>query len=213
MGIDTLGKIVRVTIAATYADKQVQENNLAYKCTVAGGADTRRALAAAVQGHYNTRYVPKMATTTQVYGYNVTTLMPRPIDPGVSLASANVGTGTGVVMPTQVRPVLTWSTALGGRGGRGRLYLFTPDSSQQDAATFFPIAGLTTAINLLAADLYAPIVVGGSTWELQIAHRIPGVPPAPSTYSTIPVTGGVGSERFGTIRKSGNYGKTNLNPW
>lgn len=213
MGVDALNKLVRVTIAATYTDAQVQENNMAFLCTNPGGGDSRAALGSAVQALYTTHYVPKMATVSQLYGYHVQTLMPRPIDTSVQAIALVPGTGSAIPMPTQVRPVLTWGSALGGRGGRGRLYLFTPDSSQQDPATLYPLAAFTTAISALATAIRAPITVGGSTWQLHIAHRIPGVPPAASTYSSIAVTTGIGSQRFGTIRKSGNYGKTNLNPW
>lgn len=213
MANDVAGKIVRVTIAATYPDNQVEENSMGFICTGAAAADTRAALGAAVLALYDTNIKPVMATTASLYGYHVQTLMPQPIDTSHQLAAPVAGTGGAISLATQVRPVMTMTSTLGGRGGRGRLYIFTPDTGHINAATLFPSAALITAINALATGLVTPIAVGGSTWKLSIVHRIPGVPPARSTYTSILAVTANASERFGTIRKSGNYGRVNLNPW
>lgn len=209
MANDQIGKIVRVTIAATFSDNQVQMNNLSYACTTAGGGDSRGALGAAVQTLFNAAMLPVMSSNSAIYGWLVQTLMPRPPDISVSGVNTIAGAGGATYVPSQARPLIGFKTALAGKKYRGRIYCFSPASTLVDAGGY-PPAALNAVINAFGTSLLAPIIVGGSTWSLAIAHRSPG---SPLTYTYDLVTARAVRNQWGTQRRSGNTGRLNVNPW
>lgn len=209
MSIDAVGKLVRVTIAATYPDSQVQMNNLGYACTVAGGTDTRPALGAAVQTIFLANLPAVMAAVSSIYGWRVQTLSPAPPDLTVSGVNVVAGSVGQPIMPTQARPVLKWLTAMAGRRYRGRIYGFTPVNSRI-TSTGFPDATLDAAQLALGVALLPAIVSAGSTWKLSLIHRAAG---SPVVYTSTLITNCEVASLFGTQRKSGNYGRENPAPW
>jgi hypothetical protein len=206
---DTPGDILRVTIAALYPDTQVQEVNHNFVCGSSGGGDSRTALGAAVLGVYVTNYAPVMSSVSSLYGYKVA-LVNRPPPPfPKALVSSTPGALTVLVMPTQVRPILGWQTAQAGRGFRGRNFLFTPADTMM-GSTGYPNTTMNTATAAVGAAIGAGFSVGGSAWAPVVAHRHKG-PPVTWTFTL--VANGFNPAKFGTQRKSGNYGRVNSNPW
>lgn len=207
MAIDQAGEIQRVTIAAYYSDSQVELNNIAYLCTGAGGTDTKAALGANVYAGYVAQWLPEMSPESQLYGYRITQLMPRPAPVAIEVANPQVGTGTGNYLGTQARPILRFRTLMSGRGNRGRIYVFTPTVAGIDT-NGYPTAGLNSAITGLGLALALTFTSAGSTWTLCIAHRAPGPTYTATQVDHISVPG-----VFGTQRRSGNTGRLNPYPW
>ena len=119
------------------------------------------------------------------------------------------GGDSGFELPTQVRGLISWKTALAGRAYRGRSYLPTP------TVTFNTVDGGPTSTCLtawagFATFLQAPVVTGGSTWVPGIYHRVPT-----AVISSIfdQFTGATVSSFFATQRRSGRFGRPNNPPF
>lgn len=210
---DVVGNIARVTMAALYPQgvrgQQVQETNIHYAITATGGGDTRAGLRAALDGFFVATVVPLMATTAQYWGSKVSMLnMIPPPTPKVSRNTA-MGTGSGSQLPTQVRGLLSLTTNVAGRTGRGRMYVFTGDDTTFDASGN-PSAGYVAMLGTLAGQLANPVVTGGTTWSPCIAHRHAGPPPF---YTYDLVTGITRQDFYCTQRRSGESGRVNATPW
>lgn len=207
--IPIVGDILRVTIAATYPDSQVQENNIHFVVTGAGSTDPRANIGPDIYSMYLSRWLGRIGPSASMYGWKVSVINRTPNDAPVSAVATNVGSGTDPNLSTQTRPVLSWRTATAGRGYRGRLYLFSPQTA--DISTLAaPVAGMITAAANLGSDLLGYTGTAGTTVKLCIAHRHKG---PPVTWTTTLVTSAVSRAKFGTIRKSGQYGKPNVGPW
>jgi hypothetical protein len=209
MPVDLVGDIVRVTLAWQYPDSQIEENNIAFRCSASGGSDSRAALGGAVYSGLALIYAPAMGPSSSGYGWKVTSLNKTTPPLPESLATPSPGTGVDPNCPTQARPILRLRTALSGRKYRGRLFLPTPDTTRITNGGY-PTPGLLTIIGTFGAALLVPVNVLGSTWIAIIAHLVPGNPPA-TTYDDIVSTAPSGL--FGTQRRSGNTGRINSIPW
>ncbi len=208
--VDTVGDILRVTIAATYPDGQLQLTSVNYICTASGGGDTRAALGANLYNGIGTNWLPMMAPTSSLYGYKVSLVNRKPAPLPKVLAAIQAGTGSGNTMPTQSRPLISTGTGNAGRAYRGRMFLFTPASNQISATSFLSTAALT-ALGNIAGSVFNSFASGGTTWQPVIAHRHAG---PPVTWSWDPMTSGQAQSKIATQRRSGNYGRTNsLVPW
>lgn len=206
--VDAIGDIARVTIAAIYPDNQVQEVNHNFLCTTPSGADSRPGLGAAVLSIWSA-YAAFLPSNVSLYGYKVSIVNRKPPPMPRALVSSTTGTASGLLMPTQTRPVIGWQTINAGRSQRGRTFAFTPAASLM-GSTGFPSATLTTGLNTIASALLAGMTPSGSLWLLTLAHRIKG---PPVTWSSTVLNTGTGTGKFGTQRKSGNYGRVNASPW
>lgn len=207
--VDTLGDILRVTIAVMHQNNQLQENNWCFVNQVSGGGDTRAALGGRVLGLYNSFYLALLPPSSILYGYKVSLLNRKPPPlPAIDIVST-MGTGANPVAPTQARPICRLTTLSAGRAYRGRIFFPTPQVSSVSAAGA-PAAAVTTAMDDIAGPLVTPFSSGGSTWALVIAHRAKG---PPVTWTSTPVTGEKGQTVFATQWKSGGTGKINVNPW
>lgn len=209
MSIDVVGELVKVTIAATYPDSQLQECNIGYKCTAIGGADTRALLGPAVQAFFTARVIPNMAVVSSLYGWRVQQLDPLPAASTVFGTAIVAGTAGATSAPTQARPLLSWITAFAGKKYRGRIYVFTPTFDCSDA-TSYPNAATLGTVNNLGNDLRGSVVVGGSTWKSVILHKPPA---AGGPWTSTDITNHKAAIYFGTQRRSGNTGRLNKLPW
>jgi len=133
--------------------------------------------------------------------------LPNPV---ISLAGAHVGThGTGP-MPRNAAVIMKYATALRGPGGRGRLYLPFVDGDYV-ADNGRPTAALGVIVNSVCSTLLTPITITRTTntatlsWVL--AHRKKGTPFAANEILTAQL-----SDRIGTMKKRGDYGKANTSP-
>lgn len=113
------------------------------------------------------------------------------------------------MLPSQVRPLVQWKTALAGRAYRGRMFGFTPDTANQNANEH-PTVFNSASWDALAARFVTGFVELGTTWTLVLWHRLR--PPKPFIPPT-PVVVGDATKRWATQRRSGDYGRLNPNPW
>lgn len=207
---DIAGDIVKVTIATTFPTEfQVQMINLSYVCTVAGGSDTRAALGNALLNQLSGDYVLNMNVNSTLFGYKVSYLNRTPPPAAVTGGTSQPGVLSGTFAPTQCRPLLRWTTQFAGRKYRGRVYMFTPNSTMVGTGGI-PAAAVVTSTNNFAALAVAAFTSAGSTWHLCIAHR----PPPGGVWSSTQVTGYTDVDIFATQRRSSRFGRVNtIPPW
>jgi hypothetical protein len=210
---DVLGEIVRVTVAALYpvgaTGQQVQECNICFQCSSAGAGDSRLALAAQVFVTFEGQLRALMAASAKLYGYKCSVLGIYPPPLAVNGVVNEVGTGGATQLPTQARGLISWKTAIGGRTGRGRIYVWTPEDANLDA-NGNPGAAYIAGLNNIANAVTSGFSAGGSSWVPVIAHRGAGAKP---TYTATPVNAHRTSPGWATQRRSGESGRINAAPW
>lgn len=210
--VDTVGQIVRLTSACLYPDsfggQQVEEINMSYVCSVAGGGDSRLALATAFNAPLLANVPSTLRTDNFYYGVKLSTHNLTPPPSPVTIISNTAGTSTADQLPTQARGLLTFATAVGGRSGRGRIYTFTPTVTYQGPAGS-PLTSYKTVWNTIVGALFT-FSVGGSTWILCLAHRSKT---KPYTFTQDPILGHNMDLKWATQRRSGETGKVNAAPW
>lgn len=213
MPADAAGDIVRVSVYALYPDgvggQQVEQCDTSHLCTAAGGGDTRQALASSVLGLYFAALGFAMATSSKIYGAKTSSFNKHPPPLAATFVLNAPGSGGPNQLPTQVRGLIRWTTAIGGRTGRGRIYVWTPDESHSDVAGN-PDAPFIGAMGTLATALIAPQTILGTTWRLCIAHRDGG---GPGVYTADVVTGKSVFDGWATQRRSGETGRINVTPF
>lgn len=206
---DIVGDIVRVSIAAFYDTKtQLQLNTPHFLCKASGGGDSRIALATNIFNNFSGTILTGMSPTSFLYGWKVDYVNRTPPPVPVTGGTEVPGMGSGVPMPSQSRPLISLKTAFAGRGYRGRLYSFTPTASKLNADGTV-LAAWETVLDAMTDAMIAPIVVGGSTWQLVIAHRPKGPILA---WTATDVNEGGSTGRVATQRRSGMYGRLNQYP-
>lgn len=209
--VDTVGDIVRVTMAALYTGGQIEEMNVHYQCVISGGGDSRPGINTAVDGFVTTDLVPSMHNTNSYYGSRVSLVQTAGSRFGNTVTRVNVAGGSSdSSMPTQVRPLLRLKTLLVGRRQRGRLYGFTPITTL-GTADGLPTVTLKGFYQTFGNNLVGGIVTGGSTWNMVIYHR-----PKPPAFPVATVTAVNTSEpanAFATQRRSSQFGRVNVAPW
>lgn len=210
--VATAGDIVRCTLAVMYPDSQLEETNLGLQCAApgAGAANYLQLLATQVYNTMHARYGVFVPSNANFLGCKVVTELPHP-SPSPGIYSVTVaGGGAPLSAPTQARPILRLTTDRVGRRWRGRLYMFTPDTTYV-TATGFPAGGIATNLNLWLADLLLGFnPTAGALWMPVIVHRVTAHNPV--LFATL-VTGGSPAPGFGTQRRSGNTGRVNTAPW
>jgi hypothetical protein len=144
--------------------------------------------------------------------YNVThaqRLFPLPVSVySESSASAGVGTGGPIALPSQCAGIISSKTLIAGQRYRGRKYIPFP-STVAASATGVPIAGYITNLDALAtvAESAQNVVSGASTAVLTpiLLHHFPA-------GSFTPIWQFNPSPKWGTMKKRGNYGQPNPLP-
>jgi len=114
------------------------------------------------------------------------------------------GTTAGNEMPSQVRGILHKQTNVGGARGRGRVYTAFM-SAADNALTGTPTAGYQIKVDNLGtfADTQVVAVTGVNTSTLDhvLVNR--------NTRAYIPIVQSVSTKKWGTQKRSGDYGRTN----
>lgn len=208
---DITGDVWRVSVMCYYPNDQLQIAGINFQIISAGPSDSRVPLAQYVRNSYNTHCFPLLPNEVKFLGVEVSPLVTAVPYKPVSVGPATLGTAGPGVMPTQIRPLISWGTELSGRRYRGRTYGHTPHSIEMTPEGE-PSAGVITAWNGFANDMFSSVLVGGSVWKPCIVHRpskkkpeAPVPPPTPvSVYEIGP--------HYATQRRSGSYGATNRQP-
>lgn len=207
--VDRLGDVWRATMAMTTPSGQVQEMNLNYEITVQGAGDSRAALLAQIDTNITTFVRTYMSNTCHYYGSRLSAVRTAfPYAPVITTPNL-VGLIAEHMLPSQTRPIIKLYTELVGRKYRGRLFMFTPVASQT-STNETPEPAMMSSYKSFVDSQLGGVIVGGTTWTASIWHR--PHPPAPPLDPT-PVTRSSSSGRWGTQRRSGDYGRLNSNPW
>lgn len=208
---DLTGDVWRVGVFVYYSDEQLQITGMNMQIISAGPSDSRVPLAQYIYNSYLENCFPLLPTEASFLGVKVSPLVtPVPYAP-ISIGPERLGTAGPGVLPTQIRPLISWGTELAGRRYRGRSYGHTPHSIEitPDGA---PSAGVITAWNAFANDMFSSVLVGGSVWKPCIVHRPskkhPEQPVPPPTRVNAYEIG----PHYATQRRSGGYGAKNLKP-
>lgn len=187
---------------------------------IAGGAPTDQD-AATVQDLAMAPLLKACMSTQAAYRGQVVRIINRvpPVPPVTANGHAGAGNDIGVMMPPQVRGLISFKTASAGRAFRGRGFIAMP------SVNFAALDGSCTAgylVNLTAILSYwnqgvITLINGGNSVNIQpgIYHarapKPPAVVPPKGTLTPI-VFGGRVNPDFATQRKSGYLGRQNNPP-
>lgn len=203
-----LNDILRCTVYNLQA-AQLGLNVLSYRvATVVGGGSTLEAAVSAIDTAVSTQYKAIMGTTASYRGIGLRRTFPGALTPEV-FATLGQGAGllTGDPLPKQICGILSKRTSHAGRTGRGRVYVPFPTESQSDtigACTF----GYSILLQALAVAILGPITVGTVTDNVQLKLGVPNR----LWNSQYDCTQILDRQRWGTQRRRGDFGKTNVSP-
>jgi hypothetical protein len=151
-----------------------------------------------------------LATDANYRGTGVQRILPLPKAPQVSaIAAAAAGLAAPPTLPRQVAGVISLKTAKAGRAFRGRFYQAFPAASFNTAAGQ-PFPAYSVQMLILAAALSAQLNVVSGLNSAQIVpvifHRKTG------TYDLV-TSAAFPRNVWGTQRRRGSYGRTNVVPF
>lgn len=207
--VDHVGDIFRLTMAWSYNNSQVEECTLHYQVAATSGGDSRAGMLGYIQTVVNANITPELPATTVFYGVQLSPVKTLAPWAPVIEYDGTVGGTASLEIPTQVRGLISWHTAMSGRAYRGRMYLPTP-TIDGVTTTGKPTTTLLTAWASFASTMTTPVVASGTTWVPGIYHRVP-THLISSVFDAI-ISATVSSE-FATQRRSGAYGRTNAPPF
>jgi hypothetical protein len=210
--VDTVGDILRVTMAFTYPNGQLEETNFFLQCVVSGGSDSRAGMAAALDGYVVTDIVPHLKSTTHYYGSRWAIEQAAQKFGSYVTTPNTPGGSTDPDFPTQVRGLLQVRTALVGRRQRGRMYMPTPITTMGNPDGS-PSSTYQGQIQAFANNILGGFAIGGSIWGMVLYHRPHPKATPPIPYTVTAVSAITASTKFATQRRSGQYGRVNVNPW
>lgn len=199
-----VGEVIRCSVYATAAN-QIGINSIHYRVSsVTTGGATLDAIADDFNTQMKTIWRAIMSSSALYLGVKVATIgVAGPPIPAI-WSDEGFGTDGATLLPTQSSGILSLYTEVGGPAGRGRLYLPFPSTAALENDDT-PTALYRSNMN----DIGDAILLGftgsggGGSCVLQpvIYHR--------ATNTATLITGYFSNDRFGTMRKRGQYGKTN----
>jgi hypothetical protein len=202
------GQILRATIWCQDTE-QASANVLHYVVQTVGGSpalDTD--FAGVLDGSINAAVKGILANNATYRGIEAQIIWPLPLQLAVS---SIIGAGTGLAgvttLPRQSAAITQWKTATAGRHGRGRSYWPFPPATFNTLDGVIAPAGLTAFQTLHNAVLnFTNVAVAGrtATVALVVYNRV--------THVGTIVTAAVTTNKWGTQRRRGTYGRANNSP-
>jgi hypothetical protein len=191
-------------------DNQISVNVRHYRCTAkAGTGVTDQTLATQLDATFQAAYKALLSSSARYRGVGVRKVEPLPLGLEVySTVNDGIGTQALGMNPTQTCGVMTLRSALGGRSRRGRVYI--PFSSFADTgADGRPAAGYQVRMGTLAALFFfvQALGTGGNTNTFT-----PVIWSKKFNYSNQIITA-TSVKKWGTQRRRGDYGRTNVTPF
>jgi len=181
-----------------------------YKTTAKAGAGATlsQLLAALATAGLPDSYKTLLSSEASYVGMDAQVIFPTLGLPVGNVTGADAGDNAGDPLPSQVSGLLKITTQLGGRANRGRAYIPFPFEGDNDASGR-PQAAYVAALDGLGTIFAAArpgVGAGGDTNDFTpvIYHR--------HNHTTTPISLIVGSTRWATQRRRGNYGRPNLPP-
>ena len=181
-----------------------------YKSTVyAGTADTRQALATAIDAALFTAWKFILSNEATYRGVGVKRILPLPATiESFTIVNAGIGAAASTALPKQTAGVISLRTAFAGRAFRGRSYFPFP-SEIDNLANGLPGPSLVTSLNTIGTILIASrAVTNGATsetWTPVVYHRNLG--------TTDVLVAAIGRSIWGTQRRRGDFGQQNVSPF
>lgn len=208
---DITGDVWKAGVYVYYPNNQLQIAGIMMQIISAGPSDSRVPLAQEIRNSYMTNCFPLLPSDVEFLGVKISPAVTAVPYASVAVGPAALGTAGPGVLPTQIRPLVSWSTELIGRRYRGRTYGHTPHSIEltPDGAVS---AGVLAAWNAFANELFSSILVGGSVWKPCIVHRPSKKHPEQPVPPPTRVNGYDVGLNYATQRRSGGYGATNKKP-
>lgn len=206
---DVAGEVWRATMAFSYGNNQWELPSFHIQSAQANPTDTKPSVISQLDSLVQAHIVPSLSTSVTYYGSKLSPAYTTPPwNPYISTPKT-AGTSSSDCLPTQVRPIISMHTRKSGRSWRGRLYGATPSVLFADV-NGAPLPALSSAW-LATLDVWrAGLVVSGTTWSMVLVHRQKtGQPLVPPDLVTVLEF----QDRFGTQRRSGGYGRPNVEPW
>jgi len=154
-------------------------------------------------------YRPWMPVTARWLGVTVTNITTPPFpSPTISTTPGGDGTATGDALPTQNAGIIHLKSALGGRHGRGRVYV------PFGAEVWNSSQGLVNTPGGILLD--AIRALWGEALLLSVGLRATGLQPAirnRTTNALTPITVSTFDTRWATQRRRGGFGRQNPVPF
>lgn len=204
------GDILEVEVL-TLQGNQIGVNMLHYAVrTTVAPVPSLQQIANAVDNALHIQYKQILNNTATYRGVAVANVSGLRTTQFIANPNAGGGSAGASALPTQVRGVLSYYTQLAGPRYRGRSYIPFPPTIAGDSSGM-PTAGYVTFLAILLVAIVGPIVVpnggGSASLGLVVAHRNGLV------YTGSDVVTAYARNKFATQRKSGAYGRPNLNPF
>lgn len=203
----------RIVCSAT---DQISLNMLAYTVqAVAGAGSTLRDAAVLIDTNFAAAIKPCLGVPATYYGVGCRKFIAggRLSAENSTTASTGPGTGGALLIARQTCGLITKQTVLGGRGGRGRMYVPFPGTASCDTSGV-PTAGYLANIGTIGTALLATLTNAGGLTLIPVLLRYPRpnrLPPV--AIGTTPLTGFTARLKWATHRTRGSYGKTNALPF
>jgi hypothetical protein len=207
----TIGKVIKVTTVARINGQSGEMTSAVQVSTIVGSGVSLTVIAGKFLANYQTAIANMNATQVVLNG--VVCELLNSVTGRVSqsvILTDNVTTGlvAGDTAPTQVAVIVRKVTGFAGRSERGRLFVpFVPDDKLNANGELIPPFGAVCAG--LCNIIFGPdsITVGPDTtsWIPVLLHKTPPLTPISFTL----IDSFSGTERLGTQRRRGDYGKLN----
>jgi hypothetical protein len=205
---------LRVVTFDPTAPSQVGINVVHFEVTNVSNLGTNQAqFAIQVDNAIATLYKAAMSSSVNYRGVMVQKIWPLPrVVAESTIVNAGAASGAATQVPTQVAGLISLRTANAGRPFRGRIYMPFLGTGSIGAGGN-PTAPYVTAIQNVANALFATFSVvsgGDSTTYTPVIYHAKGYgkPPA-NLHSVDVITSASASPLAATIRRRGNYGRTN----
>jgi len=203
------GDIIECRVLCTQAN-QIGLNVLHAEVTnVVGTGVTEAQVSLALASNLAVEYKAILANTAVFRGVGTKKIFPLPA--GIefaSIASLGAGTAGAEPLPKQICGLVSLVGSVSGRHGRGRLYIPFP-AEADNTASGVPAAGYVTVLNTIGTTMATVLPVGtmGNTSDIVfgIWDRL--------SNTITHVTQGRGKTVWGTQRRRGDYGASNVAPF
>lgn len=200
--------IIQVT-AYCSSGNQLSMNVLHYVTeTKVGTGATHLEVSARFDTLWNAAYIALLSSNARYRGIGTKKIVPFPATVEVfSGINADDGGVASDILPRQVCGVITKKTGLAGRAFRGRVYIpfAAEDDNQVSGIPEVPYtARLATLANLFEDTVVAGVGGNTNSFAPVLFHR------DGATYT--PITECVARSIWGTQRRRGDYGRTNVFP-
>lgn len=199
-----VGDLLEVTFG-TYAEGQLGLNvRHARISAVVGNSVTTADIASRLETTFAPEYKGLMQLGSEFQGVRVRIISPIVSPPDYSQLLRGAGEAVGKLLPGQIAGLISFRSNVGGRQGRGRMYVPFPSDVENDALGS-PVAGYITRLqalgDLLVGTFLVAVNVNSATLEWVVSKSAIG--------RTIPIVKAIARTQFGTQRRRSEVNRAN----